>query len=141
MDKKRVFADANTLISGLLFEGNESMLLELGSFGAVELAATQYVLREVREVLARAEFALSREEVRDLVGYVHQVVVIVDDPSPPTVRECARKLADKKDAPVVAGFLSSKADYLVTGDKELLREVKGAISTSALLRVLLRTSG
>jgi len=136
-----VFVDASTLISGLLFEGNESMLLELGSFGAVELVTTHYVLEEARQVLGRAEFALSREEIRDLMGYAHQVIVIVDDPSEQTVRECARKLADKKDAPVWAGFLSSEADHLVTGDRELLKVVEGAISTSGLLGVILRTSG
>lgn len=141
MGKIRVFVDASTLISGLLFEGNESTLLELGSFGAVELVATHYVLREVRQVLGREEFSLSQEEIRDLVHYVHQVVVITDDPTEQAIRECARKLADKKDAPVWAGFLSSEADRLVTGDRELLRVVEGAISTSGLLRMLLRTSG
>lgn len=140
MDKRRVFVDANTLISGLLFEGNESMLLELGSFGAVELVMTRYVLTEVEEVLGRAEFALSREEIHDLMGYAHQILVIVDDPPGDLVRECARKLRDKKDAPVWAGFLSSRADYLVTGDRELLREVKGAIGTGELLGLLLGTS-
>ena len=140
MGKMRVFVDASTLVSGLLFEGNESMLLELGSFGAVELVATHYVLEEVRQVLGRVEFALSRDEIRDLMGYAHQVVVVVDDPSEHAIRECARKLADKKDAPVWAGFLSSEADHLVTGDKELLRVIEGAISTSGLLGVLLKTS-
>jgi len=135
----RVFVDASTLVSGLLFEGNESMLLELGSFGAVELVATHYVLEEVKQVLGRAEFTLSREEIRDLMRYMHQVILVVDDPSEREITACARKLADKKDAPVWAGFLNSEADHLVTGDKELLKVVEGAIGTRGLLGLLLRT--
>lgn len=47
------FVDANTLVSGLVFSGNEAILLELGRFGVCEFVTNGYVLEEVRDVLAR----------------------------------------------------------------------------------------
>lgn len=141
MHAERVFVDANTIVSGLLFEGNESMLLELGAFRAVELVTNHYVLSEVRRVLRRVEFGLTEKEIQNLIGYLHQAVLIADDPSEAAVRACADKLTDKKDGRVWAGYESSGASHLVTGDKELLEKVDGALRTSDSLRMILKASG
>ena len=45
----RVFLDTNVLISGLLFHGNEALLLELAAQGLVKLVISQRVVEEARE--------------------------------------------------------------------------------------------
>ena len=52
----RLFLDANTVVSGLLFEGNESTLLEFGRLRLCELATNEYVCAEVTVVLGREQF-------------------------------------------------------------------------------------
>ena len=54
----RVFLDANTIVSGILFKGNEATLLELGRVKAVELVTNYYVLEDVTRVMRREEFGL-----------------------------------------------------------------------------------
>ncbi len=56
MSKHRYFLDANVVISGLLWKGNERMLLESGDEGKVALVTSVYVLREVEDVLKRMNF-------------------------------------------------------------------------------------
>ncbi|MGI0149438.1 MAG: putative toxin-antitoxin system toxin component, PIN family [Thermoplasmata archaeon] len=133
----RVFVDANTLVSGLLFEGNESDVLELGALGAVELVTTRYVLAEVEEVLRRAEFQLTEAEVLDLVRYAHEAIAVLPDPAESYVRSFESRVRDKKDAPVWAGAVAAAAQFLLTGDKDLLEAVPQAIRTKALLGKIL----
>ena len=54
----RAFVDANTIVSGLLFAGNEAVLLELGRLRALRLLTNEYVLGEVRAALKRQELRL-----------------------------------------------------------------------------------
>ena len=49
----RLFVDANTLVSALVFEGNESRLLDLCRLGVCVLVTIEYVREEVRDVLSR----------------------------------------------------------------------------------------
>jgi len=134
----RAFLDANTIVSGLLFHGNEAVLLELGRYRALELYSNNYVLGEVVSVLGREEFSLSREEIRGLTSYHRSCIVVLEDPSWSALRENIGLLDDKKDIPVALGALESGVDYLVTGDKELPgSEEIPAITTSKLLDEIL----
>jgi len=129
--------DANTIVSGLLFEGNESDVLELGALGAVDLVTTAYVFAEVDQVLRRAEFGLEDHEVLDLVRYAHEAIAVLPDPPEGQVRSYEGRIRDKKDAPVWAGMVATGAQYLVTGDKDPLGTVREAIRTKALLDKIL----
>ena len=129
----RLFLDANTILSGLLFEGNESELLDLGLLGAVELVTVAYVWAEVREVLQRPQFRLSREEVEDLMIFGQETILLLPDAEEGSIRAREKDLADKEDAAVWAGFDASGAEALITGDKELLTKVPGAKRTKTVL--------
>lgn len=133
----RVFVDANTVVSGLLFEGNESDVLELGALGAVDLIATGYVFAEVEQVLRRPEFRLEDREVLDLVRYAHEAIAVLPDAPEEQVRSYERRVRDRKDAPVWAGMVATGAQYLLTGDRDLLGTVPQAIRTKALLARIL----
>jgi len=133
----RVFVDANIIVSGLLFEGNESDVLELGALGAVDLVATAYVFAEVEEVLRRAEFGLDEQEALELLQYAHEAIVRLPDPEEGKVRGYERRVRDRKDAPVWAGMVATGAQYLLTGDNDLLSTVPQAIRTKVLLDKIL----
>lgn len=134
----RVFVDSNTSVSGLLFEGNESDVLELGAVGAVDLVTTAYVVSEVEGVLRRPEFRLGDREVLDLLQYLHEAVAVLPDAPEEQVRSYVRRIRDKKDAPVWAGMVATGARYLLTGDRGLLAAVPQAIRTRTLLDKIFR---
>jgi putative PIN family toxin of toxin-antitoxin system len=118
----KAFLDANIIISGLLFDGNEAVLLELGRVKAMELVTNRYILQEVRAVLRRDEFKLSSEEIQGLERYLHKCLTVMENPSRREIINNLDLLNDKKDIPVALGARESGADYLVTGDKELLQK-------------------
>jgi predicted nucleic acid-binding protein len=124
-------------VSGLLFEGNEATLLELGRVGAVKLQTNHYVLSEVSAVLRRREFQLTAEEIEDLAKYLHTCISVTEDPSDEDILSNLHLLRDRKDIPVAIGAMNSGSDYLVTGDKELLEAPSiPSITTTGLLQLI-----
>lgn len=105
--------------------------------GAVRLLTNNHVLAEVRAVLRRPEFSLTDEEKEGLTRYLHMCVTVIEDPPEEEILSNLSLLRDKKDIPVALGARSSRSDYLVTGDKELL-EAAGitSIKTSDLLQLI-----
>jgi len=138
----RAFVDANTIVSGLLFAGNEAVLLELGRLRALRLLTNEYVLGEVRAALKRQELRLTEEEQQRLMKYTLECTSIVEDPSEEEIKKHYDLLRDKKDLPVVVGAKKENCECLVTGDKELLSEkVKrfvNSTTTSELLGKLIK---
>lgn len=133
----KFFLDANTLISGLLFEGNEARLLDLGRMGLCELFANEYVREEVRDVLGRSHLALSATEQGQALALLGRSVTVLSDPSPGEVAAARGRLADVEDLPVLAGFERSECDFLVTGDRRFRMRVPRAVTTrNALAKIL-----
>ena len=138
----KVFVDANTIVSGLLFVGNESVLLELGRLRALRLVSNEYVAQEVKRVLKREEFSLEDEERQHLLKYTLECISVVENPPEEEIKKHYDLLGDKKDLPVVLGAKKENCDYLVTGDRELLsKKVKlfvNSVTTSELLEKLVK---
>lgn len=133
----KLFVDANILISGLLFQGNERLLLELGRYGTCDLVTIDYVRGEVADFLGRPQVRLSEEEQRRLMVILDQSVVAHRDPPEGNVRGALGRLRDEDDLPVLVGFELSGADHLVTGDRELRDSTPKAVSTRQALELLL----
>src|SRR3989442_1647817 len=100
----KLFVDANTLISGLLFLGNERLLLELGRYGTCDLITIEYVREEVRDFLGRPGAHLSGEEQRRLMTVLDRGVIALGGPPAGTVREASGPLRDETDLPRLVGF-------------------------------------
>lgn len=133
----KLFVDANILISGLLFQGNERLLLELGRYGTCDLVTIDYVRGEVADFLGRPQVRLSEEEQRRLMVILDRSVVAHRDPPEGNVRGALGRLRDEDDLPVLVGFELSGADHLVTGDRELRDSTPKAVSTRQALELLL----
>jgi predicted nucleic acid-binding protein len=132
----RVFVDANTLVSGLVFKGNESRVLELGGLGVLRLYTSTKVVEEVGRAIRRDEFGHPRDVIENMLDYLQRAVLIVEKPDDKALKKVSELLDDEKDAHVWAGLVYADVDYLVTGDDELLRKVDRAIRTKDLLKKL-----
>jgi len=135
--KLNVFVDANTIVSGLVFEGNEALLLKLGAIGACRLRTTRYVIDEVDKALAGKEFGLGWDEIDKLLSVVHNALVVHEPLREVELKKYLPRLDDKKDAHVWAAYEKLKCDILVTGDRELLKKVTGAKTTKQTLEMLI----
>ncbi|OGS50400.1 MAG: hypothetical protein A3K65_04165 [Euryarchaeota archaeon RBG_16_68_12] len=133
----KLFVDANTLVSGLVFEGNERLLLDFARLGVCELVINEYVREEVREVLSRPHLGLSERERGGAMALLARCVTILEDPPAEAVGAARGRLPDKDDVPVLVGFERSGCDFLVTGDRDIREHVPKAITTRAALRRVL----
>ena len=135
---KKVFVDANTVVSGLLFEGNESLLLRLGMVRLCELVTSEYVVEEVKKALRSSRFDLSEDDVSFLISYLHRCIRVYPAPTLEEIDRNLGRLEDKKDVHVLVAFEKLGCGLLVTGDAELLSRVKRAKRTRQALELLLK---
>ena len=115
----RAVVDTNLVVSGLILNhGYPSQLVEALRQGRFLLVLSDVLLEEYRRVLARQRFAqrygLTSQEVRDFLA-----LLATAQRATPT-RRLPVRVRDVKDNPVLATALGGKADYLVTGDEDLL---------------------
>jgi len=113
----RVVLDSNVLVSGLAYPGSiPGRIVAAWRQGAIDVVLSRYILDEVARVLPRlSRIRLSSDEIRDLVDtFLFLADVIEPDP------EREPELRDSTDQPILALLRASQAQYLITGDKDLL---------------------
>jgi putative PIN family toxin of toxin-antitoxin system len=113
----RVVLDTNVLVSGLAYPGSvPGHIVSVWRQGGLDVALSRYILDEMSRVLPRLNrIQLSAGEIRDLVD---SFMFLADIVEPDGGRDAS--LRDPADQQVLGTFLASKADYLITGDKDLL---------------------
>jgi len=136
--KSRVFLDTNILVSGMVFAGNERKLLDAIVDGKLGMVLSTDVVDEANAVLARKfpKHAVLFPLFLRLVKHEK----ILKNAYKSSEKLYAKLIGDEADVPILAATAVSKADYLVTGDKELLalKQVEGTeiIRTWKLLKRL-----
>jgi putative PIN family toxin of toxin-antitoxin system len=115
----RIVADTNIVVSGLLWRGNPRRVLDAARDGIVELFTSPVLLDELSDVLSRKRFAgrleLAGVTVRELiVGYSTLATVIEAKSIEPVI------LRDPDDDAIIACALSAEAEFIVSGDDDLL---------------------
>jgi putative PIN family toxin of toxin-antitoxin system len=118
----RVVLDTNVLLSGIAYPASiPGRILAAWRHGSVDLLLSAYILEELRRVLPRLahRHGLTAAEIDDLVD-VLSIQAEVIEPLP----GLEPALRDVDDQPVLGTLLaalkSPGADYLITGDKDLL---------------------
>ncbi|MCK0505764.1 putative toxin-antitoxin system toxin component, PIN family [Aromatoleum anaerobium] len=118
----RVVLDTNVLLSGIAYPGSvPGKIMAAWRHGSVDVVLSSFILDELRRVLPRLanRHGLSATEIDDLVDIL-SILAVVIDPLPAAEAE----LRDIDDLPVLGTLLAARqnegADYLVTGDKDLL---------------------
>ena len=113
----RVVLDTNVLVSGLAYPGSiPGRILSVWRQGSLDVVLSRYILDEMVRVLPRLRrITLTAAEIRDLADSFLFLAEIVE---PST--ELDEGLRDKADQQVLGTLRASHADYLITGDKDLL---------------------
>lgn len=109
-----VTLDSNIYISTLIFGGKPLQILEMGLDGRADIAISDAILEETLGIL-RQKFGLEEERIRRSKAYIEaatrhvapvETVDVVSDEPDNRVLECAR---------------ASSSEFVVSGDRHLLR--------------------
>ena len=119
----RVVLDTNVLISGLLFPGGPpSRLLDAWRGGGFDLVLSDFMIDEITRVWNHLAPRLKRTPA-DLSDFLDMLILrgeLVQLDVAVLASAAVTELRDPNDVPKLATLLSVGADWLVTGDQDLL---------------------
>jgi putative PIN family toxin of toxin-antitoxin system len=111
----RVTADTNIWISAFNYGGNPRKLIGMAEAGKLDLVISDAIIEETRRILGK-RFGWPPEDIEDAEAEMRRLGrhitprvtldVVKDDPADNRIVECA---------------VSAGSDFIVTGDKDLLR--------------------
>jgi putative PIN family toxin of toxin-antitoxin system len=118
-----VVLDTNVVLSAVLFsDGRLAALREAWSQGRCRPLASQATVSELIRALAYPKFQLSEQEQRELLtDYLPSCTTVRMPDKSVRIPACR----DSRDRPFLELALVGKADYLVTGDKDILSLAEG----------------
>ncbi|MBR8652840.1 putative toxin-antitoxin system toxin component, PIN family [Achromobacter sp. Marseille-Q0513] len=113
----RVVLDTNVLVSGLAYPTSmPGRIVAAWRHGGLDVALSHYILDELVRVLPRLpRLQMTPAEIRDLAD---SLMFLADIVEPAKARD--EGLRDEADQPVLQTLLAAQAQYLITGDKDLL---------------------
>jgi uncharacterized protein len=138
----RLVIDTNIVFSALLYGGKPLQILQLVIEGQVQAFASEWMLSELAGILSRPEHTARLTKLRitaaqvsdDYSGLIQFII--------PKALEY-KVSRDINDDPILACALSAKADFIVSGDKDLLvlKEFEGIqiVTAAQALERLLKT--
>ncbi len=110
-----VVFDTNVLIAAIITEGICSKLLHRARAGEFSLIACPFILTELRRILSK-KFRLSNEDTALALQPISEAVSQVIKHKVKITDICR----DADDDNIIACAVAAGADYLVTGDSDLL---------------------
>lgn len=127
MIKAPIVADTNILVSSVFWSGNPYKIVQRGIEQETLIFTSRGILTELKRTLKR-DFQISETEIEDIINafvlFLHvvepkeKIRFVKEDPKDDMILECA---------------IAAKAEYIVSGDKHLLKlkEYKGIKILSA----------
>ncbi|MBN1390213.1 MAG: putative toxin-antitoxin system toxin component, PIN family [Candidatus Thermoplasmatota archaeon] len=111
----KVVIDTNVFVSGILWNGNESKIIDMCMGGILENHTSIGILSEVERVLSYRKFNLTNEEMDTLlkIYFSFSRLVSVKDRSD-------IKSRDPTDNKILECAIASEVDYIISGDQDLL---------------------
>ena len=129
----RVVPDTNVIISSVFWRGPPYEFIRRGILGEYQLVLSPEILDEVVDKL-RNKFQFPEEHLQELIDTLLTHCHIVKPSSKINV------VRDKTDNKIIECAFDGKADYIISGDRDLLdlKEYKGIkiIKTSEVLKLL-----
>lgn len=111
----KVVFDTNVLIAAFVAEGVCAKLLRRARKGQVSLITSPFILQEFQDTLSK-KFSATRREIQDALQVVMDAVQITVQPSQAVTGVCR----DPDDDRVLECALAAQAEFLVTGNEDLL---------------------
>ena len=117
----KVVFDTNVFISAFATEGVCSVLLKRARLKEFKLFVCPVVIEEVKNVLEQ-KFKAEKETIEEILEVIMETSVFVE-----ITEEIEGVCRDRDDDLILSCALSSGANYLISGDKDLLelKEYKG----------------
>lgn len=112
--KPRVVLDSNVVVSGLGWSGAPTRILDAASDGLLVLVTSPPLLTELRRVLTYPKLAKVIEGAQHLVDLIEASSIVVQ----PT--RMLAVVGDETDNRVLEAAVRGAADYIVSGDDDLL---------------------
>lgn len=113
----KVVFDTNVLISAFAADGLCSKLLERANKHDFVLFVSPFILEEFKRTL-KIKIALSKRDIEEALSILKEVVNSVDPNKQGIIVKNVCK--DRDDDNILAAASACRADYLITGDKDLL---------------------
>ncbi len=130
--RRRVVADTNIVVSAQLWGGKPLELLRMAAIGRIALSTSSALLAELRTTLAKPKLAKvldrSGRTLEQHVADYRRLATITRVTGP--IVQYSR---DPDDDRVIACAFAARADFIVTGDDDLL--VLGSVDGIRILRV------
>lgn len=135
----KLVLDTNTIVSAFFWEGNEAELFRKIEQGNANLYITVEILNEIENVIKRPKFnevmgkaSLTPDQIMQKIVSLSHLVI-----GPKLNIKACRDVKDNK---FLGCAENAKADYLVSGDEDLLflKEYRGIaiVRTSRILQLL-----
>lgn len=113
----KVLFDTNVLLAAFLTEGLCWKLLLKANRKEFSLFTSPYILNEFEDKLYK-KFTFTKDEAHEAINIIMEVAQSVDHKEKGIhVKGVCR---DKNDDDILASAIASEADYLITGDSDLL---------------------
>ena len=116
MGKTKVTLDTNILVSALGWEGNPKKVFEAVVAGKADLVISEALIAELSKTLDYPKFQFSQEQKDRFKALILSLATLVK----PAEKISAIK-EDTDDNRVLECAATGKADYIVSGDNDLLR--------------------
>lgn len=132
---RRIVLDTNIMVSALLFKGKLSVIVDLWKKGRIVPILSKETFGEFKTVLEYPKFSLTEQEIRAIIEEEILPYFEIEE----VVDNISGICMDTDDDKFIACAVSASADFIVSGDKDLLdigryKSVK-IISASELLRM------
>jgi putative PIN family toxin of toxin-antitoxin system len=115
----RAVVDTNVLLSGLLWRGTPSLLLQRVRTGRLSLVSSPALIAELTEIIARPKFqpvlARSQTDPDQLLSELYRLAELIE---PPPLRTPVSR--DPDDDAVLALATAARSDLIISGDADLL---------------------
>jgi len=114
----RVVLDTNVLVSGLAYPDSvPGRIVTAWRKGSLVVVLSRYILEELARVLPRLNHRLKWQKA-DFADFVDLLAIQADLVEPQALAAGAAR--DAADIPILGTLVAANADYLVTGDGDLL---------------------
>ena len=111
----KIVADTNIFISSFFWGGNPRKIMKRIIDGKDKLFVCREILKETASVMARPKFNVSEEYI---TRFIHSIEEVADSITlTGIVQQICR---DSKDDKILECALLANADYIITGDIDLL---------------------
>lgn len=123
VSKIKVVLDSNIWISALISpHGNSAEIVALVIAGELGGVVSPYLLGEIDRSLSRPWFShkygISEKDVLEYLSIILASLEIV------TPHDMSLEVRDPKDLPILGAAIAGEASFLITGDRDLLDDVR-----------------